>query len=134
MVACVFHANEAHRPLLAFLSSNLTTPSPEQGYAMRARAAYIYIRGEYFNEALVLAEAIHEAYQHGKIGKNACGAYVSLSLIFDIDLRMCVYMCVKARVIHTDTDMYVCMYVCMCMKACYVWLQGPFCLFACPVR
>lgn len=41
---------------------------------MRARAAYIYIRGEYFNEALVLAEAIHEAYQHGKIGKNACGA------------------------------------------------------------
>lgn len=40
---------------------------------MRARAAYIYIRGEYFNEALVLAEAIHEAYQHGKIGKNASG-------------------------------------------------------------
>jgi hypothetical protein len=43
---------------------------------MRARAAYIYIRGEYFNEALVLAEAIHEAYQHGKIGKNACGMCV----------------------------------------------------------
>mgnify|MGYP006176752483 CR=1 FL=1 len=32
------------------------------GYAMRARAAYIYIRGEYFNEAVVLDEAIHEAY------------------------------------------------------------------------
>jgi NADH dehydrogenase (ubiquinone) flavoprotein 1 len=30
------------------------------GYAMRARAAYIYIRGEYFNEAVVLDEAIHE--------------------------------------------------------------------------
>merc|ERR1719512_390603 len=27
------------------------------GYAMRARAAYIYIRGEYFNEAVVLDEA-----------------------------------------------------------------------------
>jgi len=40
---------------------------------MRARAAYIYIRGEYFNEAVVLAEAIHEAYQKGFIGKNACG-------------------------------------------------------------
>merc|ERR1719157_513457 len=26
------------------------------GYAMRARAAYIYIRGEYFNEAVVLDE------------------------------------------------------------------------------
>lgn len=33
------------------------------GFAMRARAAYIYIRGEYFNEAVVMDEAIHEAYQ-----------------------------------------------------------------------
>jgi len=44
------------------------------GYAMRARAAYIYIRGEYFNEAVVLDEAIHEAYSAGLIGKNACGS------------------------------------------------------------
>lgn len=44
------------------------------GYAMRARAAYIYIRGEYFNEAVVLDEAIHEAYAAGLIGKNACGS------------------------------------------------------------
>lgn len=35
---------------------------------MRARAAYIYIRGEYFNEAVVLDEAIHEAYQQGFLG------------------------------------------------------------------
>lgn len=33
------------------------------GFAMRARAAYIYIRGEYFNEAVVMDEAIHEAYK-----------------------------------------------------------------------
>ncbi|KAG5186288.1 hypothetical protein JKP88DRAFT_214640 [Tribonema minus] len=44
------------------------------GYAMRARAAYIYIRGEYFNEAVVLDEAIHEAYLAGKLGANACGS------------------------------------------------------------
>merc|ERR1712070_656964 len=44
------------------------------GYAMRARAAYIYIRGEYFNEAVVLMEAIHEAYQMGMLGKNAAGS------------------------------------------------------------
>jgi len=44
------------------------------GFAMRARAAYIYIRGEYFNEAVVLDEAIHEAYAAGLIGKNACGS------------------------------------------------------------
>ena len=44
------------------------------GYAMRARAGYIYIRGEYFNEAVILQEAIHEAYQAGFLGKNACGS------------------------------------------------------------
>lgn len=44
------------------------------GYAMRARAAYIYIRGEYFNEAVILDEAIHEAYAAGLIGRNACGS------------------------------------------------------------
>jgi len=44
------------------------------GLAMRARAAYIYIRGEYFNEAVVLDEAIHEAYAAGYLGKNACGS------------------------------------------------------------
>merc|ERR1719261_1052125 len=44
------------------------------GYAMRARACYIYIRGEYFNEAMVMDEAIHEAYEAGLIGKNACGS------------------------------------------------------------
>jgi len=44
------------------------------GFAMRARAGYIYIRGEYFNEALVMQEAIHEAYEAGFLGKNACGS------------------------------------------------------------
>lgn len=44
------------------------------GFAMRARAAYIYIRGEFFNEAIILDKAIHEAYEAGLIGKNACGS------------------------------------------------------------
>lgn len=44
------------------------------GYAMRARAAYIYIRGEFFNEAMILEEAIHEAYEAGYLGTNACGS------------------------------------------------------------
>jgi NADH dehydrogenase (ubiquinone) flavoprotein 1 len=43
------------------------------GFAMKARAAYIYIRGEFFNEAQILSEAIHEAYQKGYLGNNACG-------------------------------------------------------------
>jgi NADH-quinone oxidoreductase subunit F len=44
------------------------------GYAMRARAAYIYIRGEYIREAETLQKAINEAYDAGLIGKNACGS------------------------------------------------------------
>jgi NADH-quinone oxidoreductase subunit F len=41
------------------------------GFAMRARAAYIYIRGEYIFEAKVLEAAVAEAYAAGLIGKNA---------------------------------------------------------------
>jgi NADH dehydrogenase (ubiquinone) flavoprotein 1 len=44
------------------------------GVAMRARAAYIYIRGEYVNERLALERAVKEAYDKGFIGKNACGS------------------------------------------------------------
>jgi NADH dehydrogenase (ubiquinone) flavoprotein 1 len=43
------------------------------GRAMGARAAYIYIRGEFYNEASNLQVAIAEAYKAGLIGKNACG-------------------------------------------------------------
>ena len=35
------------------------------GYAMHARAAYIYIRGEFYNESIHLEEAIHAAYEKG---------------------------------------------------------------------
>ncbi len=44
------------------------------GFAMRARAAYIYIRGEYIREAEVMSAAVKEAYDAGLIGKNACGS------------------------------------------------------------
>ncbi len=44
------------------------------GFAMNAVAAYIYIRGEFYNEASNLQKAIDEAYKSGLIGKNACGA------------------------------------------------------------
>lgn len=44
------------------------------GFAMRAHAAYIYIRGEFVNEARRLQAAIDEAYDAGLIGKNAAGS------------------------------------------------------------
>ena len=41
------------------------------GFAMRAPAGYIYIRGELVNEARRLQAAIDEAYDAGLLGKNA---------------------------------------------------------------
>ena len=43
-------------------------------FAMRAVAAYIYIRGEYVEEIKRVQHAIDEAYAAGLIGKNACGS------------------------------------------------------------
>ncbi|KAG5624344.1 hypothetical protein H5410_009562 [Solanum commersonii] len=44
------------------------------GVGMRAKAAYIYIRGEYVNERKSLQKARQEAYEAGLLGKNACGS------------------------------------------------------------
>jgi NADH dehydrogenase (ubiquinone) flavoprotein 1 len=44
------------------------------GVGMRARAGYIYIRGEFVNERLAVMRAIDEAYAKGYLGKNACGS------------------------------------------------------------
>src|SRR6201992_2553832 len=44
------------------------------GFAMGATAAYIYIRGEFYNESMALQRAIDEAYEAGLIGKDACGS------------------------------------------------------------
>lgn len=41
------------------------------GFAMRANAGYIYIRGEFVNEAKALQAAIDEVYEAGLLGKNA---------------------------------------------------------------
>src|ERR1700732_4621329 len=44
------------------------------GVGMGTGACYIYIRGEFYNEAQRLQAAIEEAYAAGLIGKNACGS------------------------------------------------------------
>jgi NADH-quinone oxidoreductase subunit F len=51
------------------------------GFAMRARAAFIYIRGEYIAEAKVLMAAVQEAYAAGLIGRNACGTGYDFDVI-----------------------------------------------------
>ena len=42
--------------------------------AINAHASYIYIRGEFYNEASNVQKAIDEAYAAGLLGKNACGS------------------------------------------------------------
>lgn len=44
------------------------------GFAMGAHKAYIYIRGEFFNEGSSVIKAIEEAYDAGLLGKNAAGS------------------------------------------------------------
>ncbi|MGH7069202.1 MAG: NADH-quinone oxidoreductase subunit NuoF [Acetobacteraceae bacterium] len=44
------------------------------GFAMGAVAAYIYIRGEFYNEATRLEAALGECYEAGLIGRNAAGS------------------------------------------------------------
>ena len=44
------------------------------GFAMAANASYIYIRGEFHDEADRVEAAIEEARSAGLLGKNACGS------------------------------------------------------------
>jgi NADH-quinone oxidoreductase subunit F len=48
--------------------------------AMNARAGYIYVRGEYYNEHLILQAAIDEAYSAGLLGNNAAGSGYAFDL------------------------------------------------------
>lgn len=61
------------------------------GASMGARAAYIYIRGEFYNEASNMQVAIQEAYEAGLIGRNACGSG------YDFDIYM-----------HRGAGAYIC--------------------------
>lgn len=50
------------------------------GVGMGARAGYIYIRGEFYNEASSIQRAIDEAYAAGMIGPDACGSGYAFDL------------------------------------------------------
>ncbi|SPM46395.1 NADH-quinone oxidoreductase subunit F [Orientia tsutsugamushi] len=49
-------------------------------YAIGAQTCYIYIRGEYYSEALILQNAIQEAYDARLIGINSCGTDFNFNL------------------------------------------------------
>ncbi len=60
-------------------------------YAIRSHHAYIYIRGEFVNEARILEKAIAQAYEKGYLGKNILGSG------FDLDIH-----------VHRGAGAYVC--------------------------
>jgi len=62
------------RDMLRFDPHKLVEGCLIASFAMRAHACYIYIRGEFYNEASNLQVAIDEAYDAGLIGNNACGS------------------------------------------------------------
>lgn len=49
-------------------------------HAIGAHTCYIYIRGEFYNEASNVQIAIEEAYKANLIGKNACGSGYDLDI------------------------------------------------------
>ncbi|HET7452661.1 MAG TPA: NADH-quinone oxidoreductase subunit NuoF [Thermoanaerobaculia bacterium] len=50
-------------------------------YAIGCRRAYIYIRGEFWDGARILSEAIREAYGKGLLGENLKGSGVALDIV-----------------------------------------------------
>ncbi len=60
-------------------------------FAIGCKHSYIYIRGEYVNEAKLLNAAIEEAYEKGYLGKNILGSG------FDLDIT-----------VHRGAGAYIC--------------------------
>jgi NADH-quinone oxidoreductase subunit F len=53
-------------------------------HAIRAKHAYIYIRGEFFEAAQIMARAIEEAYAAGYLGKDIMGSGIEIDLTFHL--------------------------------------------------
>ena len=62
------------RDILRYEPHKLVEGCVLAGKAMRAHVGYIYIRGEFVNEAKALQTAIDEAYQEKLLGKNAANS------------------------------------------------------------
>jgi NADH-quinone oxidoreductase subunit F len=64
---------------------------------MGARYCYIYIRGEFYNEAQRLRAAIDEAYDAGFVGRNACGS--------GYDFELCLHRGAGAYICGEETGL-----------------------------
>lgn len=68
------------RDILRYEPHKLLEGTLLAGRAINASVAYIYIRGEFYNEYLILKKALEEAYKEGLIGKNACKSGYNLDV------------------------------------------------------
>ncbi|ACR47515.1 NADH dehydrogenase I subunit F [Rickettsia peacockii str. Rustic] len=62
------------RDILRFEPHKLIEGCLLASFAIGANNCYIYIRGEFYNEASNIQHALDEAYKEGLIGKNSCGS------------------------------------------------------------
>lgn len=62
------------RDILRYDPHRLIEGALVSSFAMGAHACYIYIRGEFYNEASNIQRAIDQAYEAGLIGKNAAAS------------------------------------------------------------
>lgn len=62
------------RDILRYDPHRLIEGALVASFAMGAHACYIYIRGEFYNEASNIQVAIDQAYEAGLLGKNAAGS------------------------------------------------------------
>ncbi|EAA25780.1 NADH-quinone oxidoreductase subunit NuoF [Rickettsia sibirica] len=62
------------RDILRFEPHKLIEGCLLASFAIGANNCYIYIRGEFYNEASNVQRALDEAYKEGLIGKNSCGS------------------------------------------------------------
>ena len=83
------------RDILRFEPQKLIEGCLVASYAIGAKVCYIYIRGEYFSESIILQKAINEAYEKRLIGKNACGS--------DWDLDIYIHMGAGAYICGEET-------------------------------
>ncbi|HJD55639.1 MAG TPA: NADH-quinone oxidoreductase subunit NuoF [Rickettsia endosymbiont of Pyrocoelia pectoralis] len=79
------------RDILRFEPHKLIEGCLLASFAIGANHCYIYIRGEFYNEASNIQQALDEAYKDGLIGKNACGSG------FDCDIYL-----------HRGAGAYIC--------------------------
>ena len=79
------------RDLLRFEPHKLIEGALIAGFAIHAHTGYVYVRGEFYQEAIHLEEAIAQAYKEGLLGKNAAGSG------WDFDLH-----------VHRGAGAYIC--------------------------